>query len=109
MHMGAMPFIASQAPDNFYHIVINNQAHESVGAMPTGCRQTNFAAMAKTAGYLDAVKVLTYQDIAVIGDTVRKYKGPLFYEIPVNLASRADLSRPTETARENRETFMRCL
>ena len=109
MHMGALPFIASQAPENFYHIVINNQAHESVGAMPTGCRQIDFAAMAKTAGYRDAVRVLTYQDIAVIGTAVRKNKGPLFYEIPVNLTSRADLSRPAETARENRETFMRCL
>ena len=109
MHMGALPFIASQAPENFYHIVINNQAHESVGAMPTGCRQTDFAAMAKTVGYLDAVKVSTYRDITVIGENVREKKGPLFYEIPVNLESRADLSRPAETARENKETFMRCL
>lgn len=109
MHMGVLPFIASQAPENLYHIVINNQAHESVGAMPTGCRQTDFAAMAKTAGYLDAMKITTYQDIAVIGESVRKNKGPLFYEIPVNLESRADLSRPAETARENKETFMHCL
>ena len=49
------------------------------------------------------------RDVAEIGGAVRKSKGPLFYEIPVNLSSRADLSRPAETARENRESFMHWL
>ena len=36
MHMGALAFLAKQSPKNYLHIVINNAAHESVGAMPTG-------------------------------------------------------------------------
>lgn len=52
MHMEALPFIASQAPENFYHIVINNQAHESVGAIPTRCQQADFARIAAATGYL---------------------------------------------------------
>ena len=109
MHMGALPFIASQAPENFYHIVINNQAHESVGAMPTGCRQTDFASIAKAAGYVGAEKVEDFQGIKSMGEEIAVRKGPLFYEIPVSLGSRADLSRPKETARENKEVFMRGL
>ena len=60
MHMGAMPFIASQGLENFYHIVINNMAHESVGAMPTGCQQTSFEDIAGAAGYsvVDKFKTL---------------------------------------------------
>ena len=54
MHMGALPFIASQKPENFCHIVINNQAHESVGAMPTGCQGADFSNLAKAAGYVHA-------------------------------------------------------
>ena len=109
MHMGALPFIASQALTNFYHIVINNRAHESVGAMPTGCQQTDFAAMAKTAGYLEAAKITTYSEIAMIGEAVSSQQGPLFYEVLVDLQSRADLSRPAETAGENKEVFMNWL
>lgn len=109
MHMGALPFIASQAPANFYHIVINNQAHESVGAMPTGCRQADFASIAKAAGYAGAKKAEDYQGIKLVGREIAVQRGPLFYEIPVSLGSRADLSRPKETARENKEVFMRGL
>lgn len=109
MHMGAIPFIAAQAPANFYHIVINNQAHESVGAMPTGCQQTQFALLAQAAGYRDACKLSSPEEIDRIGSRIMQEEGPVMWEIPVTLESRADLGRPKESARENKEEFMRFL
>ena len=109
MHMGALPFIASQAPENLYHIVINNQAHESVGAMPTGCRKTDFSKLAQAAGYAHARKLETIEEVAQIADAVKSRKGPILFEIPVSLDSRADLGRPKESAQENKEGFMRFL
>lgn len=106
MHMGALPFIASQAPENFYHIVINNQAHESVGAMPTGCQATDFSKLAQAAGYRSAEKLETMEQVDRIGQWIAERKGPAFWEIPVSLDSRADLGRPKESARENKEHFM---
>lgn len=106
MHMGALPFIAAQAPRNFYHIVINNQAHESVGAMPTGCRETAFAQIARAAGYRETGRLETMEEVARIGQWIGEKTGPVFWEIPVSLDSRADLGRPKESARENRERFM---
>lgn len=106
MHMGALPFIAEQAPENFYHIVINNQAHESVGAMPTGCQNADFAKFAEIAGYKKAEKFVTLEAVSKIGESVAKEVGPMLFEIPVSLASRADLGRPKESARENKERFM---
>ena len=109
MHMGALPFIAAQAPENFYHIVINNQAHESVGSMPTGCQQTEFAQIAKAAGYRGADKLESMDDVGRIGEWIREKSGPVLWEIPVSLKSRSDLGRPKESARENKEGFMRFL
>lgn len=109
MHMGALPFIASQSPENFYHIVINNQAHESVGAMPTGCRQTQFSQIAKAAGYRLADKLASMEEVDKVGGWVLSQTGPVMWEIPVSLDSRADLGRPKESARENKEGFMRFL
>lgn len=109
MHMGALPFIAAQAPENYYHIVINNQAHESVGAMPTGCPQTEFAQIAKAAGYRGADKLESMDDVDRIGQWVREKTGPILWEIPVSLKSRSDLGRPKESARENKESFMKGL
>lgn len=109
MHMGAFPFIAQQAPENFYHIVINNQAHESVGAMPTGCQSVDFTQIAKAAGYVQAEKISIMEELEKIGESVLENNGPVLFEIPVSLASRADLGRPKESARENKESFMRFL
>lgn len=109
MHMGALPFIAAQAQENFYHVVINNQAHESVGAMPTGCQEADFAQLARAAGYREARRLETMDEVSQIGQWIGENRGPLFWEIPVTLDSRADLGRPKESARKNKETFMRGL
>ena len=107
MHMGAIAFIASHAPRNYYHIVINNQAHESVGAMPTDCRGISFAEVAKTLGYKEAYVIEQLEDVKKISeDMAQKKEGPILYEIKVSLDSRADLGRPKETARENKEAYM---
>lgn len=105
MHMGAMPFIASQAPDNFYHIIINNQAHESVGAMPTGCRETDFTKVAQAVGYKYVKRSASMEAVAEIGKFVTEKTGPALFEILVSLYSRSDLGRPKESARENKEHF----
>lgn len=106
MHMGALAFIASHAPENYVHIVLNNQAHESVGAMPTDCGQTDFAALARAVGYAHAERISDEAGLARVQEGLTQGKGPIFYEIMVSLDSRADLSRPAETARENRDGFM---
>ena len=109
MHMGIIPFIASQTPENFCHIVINNQAHESVGAMPTGCRQADFVRIAQASGYVYAEKLESMKAVSQIDDIFVGQKGPALFEIPVSLFSRQDLGRPKESARENKEGFMHFL
>lgn len=108
MHMGAIAFIASQAPENFIHIVINNMAHESVGAMPTGCQNINFAMLAKAAGYVEAQRFANETDLRDMQDKLRK-AGPILYEIMVSLDSREDLGRPKENASENAASFIHFL
>lgn len=109
MHMGALPFIAARGPKNFYHIVINNMAHESVGAMPTGCQKASFAGIAAAAGYRKANTLETPEAVTQIGSLVKTEEGPVLFEIPVSLGARSDLGRPKESARENKEHFMEFL
>ena len=51
MHMGAMAVVGRLAPKNFIHVVVNNEAHESVGGMPTAADKTDLAAVARACGY----------------------------------------------------------
>ena len=106
MHMGSLAFIASKATENFYHIIINNQAHESVGAMPTGCMNTSIAEVARAVGYKYAERITTLEELLRICNVIESEKGPCLFEIMVGLGSRADLGRPKESARENKENFM---
>ena len=107
MHMGAFAFIASQDPENFVHIVINNQSHESVGAMPTGCQKVNFSELAKTTGYAWKKRVSNEDELNQALCKMKEEKGPILLEILVSLDSRADLGRPKESAKQNSESFVK--
>ena len=108
MHMGGLAFLAANEPQNFMHIVINNQAHESVGAMPTGAQQVSIAKVAEAAGYKKAIRITKQEELSKVSDLLQE-EGPVLCEIMVGLASRADLGRPKETAAENRASFMKYL
>lgn len=106
MHMGSLAFIAKQKPDNLIHICLNNEAHESVGGMPTGSVGLRYAEVAKACGY---PVVYTVDNLQQLQDTLNKVKEErelTFLEIMVSMASRSDLGRPKETAQQNKSEFM---
>lgn len=107
MHMGALAFLAKHAPKNLLHIVINNAAHESVGAIPTGfCGQT-YSQIAQACGYKNACTVRREQELrAALADVIGKQELSMV-EVLVSLGARPDLGRPKESAKENRVNFMR--
>ncbi len=109
MHMGAMAVLGAQSPDNLVHVLINNGAHETVGGMPTATGNVDFVALAKACGYKYAVCVDTF-DTLDEQLTVAKNRAALtFIEVKCSIGARADLGRPTTTARENKENFMKFL
>ena len=109
MHMGAMAVIGAQKPKNLIHIVINNGAHETVGGMPTVAGTTDLVAVAKACGYPNALSVADFQalDQALAW---AKDRGELtLIEVKCSIGAREDLGRPTTTALENKQNFMRYL
>lgn len=107
MHMGSMAFIGKQKPQNMIHICLNNEAHESVGGMPTGCVGLSYAKIARTAGY-DVVRcVETLPELQSALAEAKEQAKLTFIEVRVAMQSRADLGRPKETAAENKREFMK--
>lgn len=107
MHLGSLPFIGKCAPGNFVHICLNNEAHESVGGMPTGAVGQSYADIAEKSGYKSVFRVEKEEELLETIEKVTKIGGPIFVEIKVSLASRKELGRPRETAIENKEVFMK--
>lgn len=109
MHLGAATVIGNFTPDNLVHIVLNNEAHETVGGMPTVASKTKLTDIAKACGYEYMTCVDTEEALDSVLRETKKRKGLSFIEINCNIASRKDLGRPAITPKESKEQFMRYL
>lgn len=109
MHMGSMAVLGAYKPNNMVHIVINNGAHETVGGMPTVASNMDFVAVAKACGYANAVSVNNFEDLDLELEKAKLSNELSLIEIKCSIGARADLGRPTTTARENKENFMNYL
>lgn len=109
MHMGSVALLGSMAPDNIVHIVINNGAHETVGGMPTVASKIDICAIAKGCGYSNVVSVDNFDELDKALWQAKNKNILTLIEIKCAIGARADLGRPTTTAKENKENFMRYL
>ena len=106
MHMGSMALIGTSRPDNFVHVVLNNEAHESVGGMPTAAGQIDLPGVARACGYPAAASVSTLAELEKKLDMVKNKRQLTFLEIQCSLESRTDLGRPDIAPIENKRAFM---
>ena len=109
MHMGAMGVIGNINPNNLVHILINNSSHETVGGMPTVSESINYPSIAMACGYKYVTSVDNFFDLDRELEIVNKNNVLSFLEIKSSIGARSDLGRPTTTAKENKENFMKYL
>lgn len=106
MHMGSMAVIGSCAPKNFVHVVVNNQAHETVGGMPTVANAVDLPAVALACGYKLALSADDRASLDAALAEALQSEGPVLVEAKCAIGARADLGRPTTTPQQNKEAFM---
>ena len=106
MHMGSLGIVGNLAPKNFYHILFNNGAHDTVGGQPTIGFNINFIQIAHHLGYKSVISVDNENALQSILHSLDIYEAPVFLEIKVRKGSREDLGRPTTTPIQNKESLM---
>lgn len=109
MQMGSMPLIANCSIDNLCHILINNNAHESVGAMPTPVNNIDFCALAKATGYKYVKSVDNYNDLDKELNKIKSLNELSFLEIKTSITSDKNLKRPSKTPKESKADFVNYL
>jgi len=109
MHMGAMAIIGANRPANLVHIVLNNEAHESVGGMPTVAGALDLPAIARACGYPKAASADGPENLNSALAAVKAAGCLTFLEVKCALGARADLGRPAATPQENKVAFMAAL
>jgi phosphonopyruvate decarboxylase len=110
MQMGSLVTNAIHGTANFKHIVINNDAHDSVGGQSTGAGGLDFGALATACGYKNVIKCEDYNDEKAVQEASRKLEqaeGPALLELRCCVqGQRPDLGRPKSTPMENGRAFM---
>lgn len=106
MHLGAMAIIGANRPANLVHIVLNNEALESVGGMPTVAGRADLCAIARACGYPGAVSVDTTEKLDKALAVVKAGHELALIEVKCALGARDDLGRPATTPQQNKAAFM---
>ena len=107
MHLGILSTIGKIKPDNFYHILINNQVHDSVGGQETAIKYIDIQGIIKSHGYN---KILLEKDKIKLNVAIKNFtnvRGPNFLEINVRPGSRENLGRPNIKPVDNIVDFMK--
>ena len=109
MHLGNLTSITSLKPNNFYHILLNNEVHESVGGQSTAAKYLDIANFTKSLGFNNSLKVTKKKDLQTSLSNFFLKDGPVFLEIKITPGSRDNLGRPTVTPKKNKLDFMKFL
>jgi len=106
MHLGSLAVIGKMHPKNFYHILMNNNVHESVGGQKTAIDAIDIKSLIKSTNYNKVICFKTKSDLKTNVKNIFNSTGPNFIEIRLKSGSRADLGRPTIKPIDNKKNLM---
>ncbi len=109
MHMGSLATNGVFATGNFYHIIMNNGCHESVGGQLTVAFKVDLKQIALHSGYKNVFMTDEKLSLTEVLKNLFSTKGPNFLEVRINKESREDLGRPTKSPIANKEALMEFL
>jgi phosphonopyruvate decarboxylase len=107
MHAGALA-VSADCP-NLLHIIINNEAHDSVGGQPTKGGALRFDLIAKAFGYRNVDSVIRGEELKRKLIRMLDLEGSTLLEIRCKRGARKDLGRPDRTPIQNKTEFMKFL
>lgn len=106
MHMGGLAIAASEKLKNYYYVMFNNGAHDSVGGQPTVATTIDFEMVAKGLGFAQVFRASSAAELVDAALKIKDVDGPVFLEVVVKKGARSELGRPKETPIENKMAFM---
>ena len=96
MHLGSIFTAANFGKKNYKYILLNNQAHQSVGGNRTYSEQINFKNLSLSLGFKNYFKIDNKKDLKKIINKFYKSNGPDFMEVKINNETLPNLKRPKD-------------
>ena len=106
MRMGNFATIGTYASNNFIHILLDNEVHDSTGGQSTVSKNINFAMIAKACGYsmtLNGNKMELIDELF----SLNKNEGPTFGHLKICSGTIENLPRPNVKPNEVLRRMMR--
>lgn len=94
MRTGSMATIGAYQPDNLFHILLDNEVHDSTGGQSTVSPSVSFTSVAKGFGYKHAVSTDSIQTFSSYLSSSELKSGPSFLHFKIKKGSPKTLGRP---------------
>ena len=105
MKMGSLATIGFYQPENFLHIVLDNEVHDSTGGQQTASPTVRFAEVAAAANYRSAFAIEGGEQVDAAVRELRARRGPSLLHVKIRPGSPEKLGRPTVKPYEVKERF----
>lgn len=106
MRMGAITTNAYYAPQNLYHLLLDNGMHESTGGQETVSANVDFVKIVEGARYPNIDALSTLQDLQQSLERWKRNNGLTFGYLKTSPGIKADLARPKVKPYEVKRRFM---
>lgn len=84
MNLGILATISGKQPQNFYHILLDNECYATTGGQPVpNAKNINYAGIAKEAGYAAAYRFDDLEEFDLHVESILNERGPVFVSIKV--------------------------
>ena len=105
MSFGSFALIATEAPQNLVHVILDNEAYESTGSQPSISSKVDLAEVGKSCGYSHVSRVDDVEGLeGVLGDC-DTMPGPHLILVKVNIAPVEGIPRVSHLPTNIRDRF----
>ena len=105
MSLGALPLIATEAPNNLFHVILDNEAYESTGSQPSISSKVDLDEIAKSSGYAHVARA---EDLETLEDALSDCEtnpGPHMILVKAGIAPVEGIPRITHPPTDIRDRF----
>ena len=105
MHMGVLSLLGRQKNNIFFHILLNNESHDSVGGQPTSIQNINMKLLSDAFNYDSFVELKSLNSINTYFTKSNKIKFSNLLNIKISSGSEPNLPRPNKHPSLNFKEF----
>ncbi|GAB4335116.1 MAG: phosphonopyruvate decarboxylase [Flammeovirgaceae bacterium] len=109
MRMGALPTNAYYHPSNLFHILLDNNTHDSTGGQATVSHNVDFVEIASSSGYPSAIYLHSVEELEKAIETWRKEPKLTFAYLKISKGSKPEVGRPSVKPFQVKERLMNFL